>query len=64
MRALAPLLILFVFACASGRKAMEKASLYEREGMLQEAFVQYEQVYLRDPRNTLAHLGMRRTAQQ
>lgn len=43
---------------------MEKAALYEREGMLQEAFTQYEQIFLRDPKNTLAHVGMRRTAQQ
>lgn len=50
-------------ACGGTRKQMERASLYEREGMLQEAYNGYADIHDRKPRTVEAHVGMKRTAQ-
>jgi tetratricopeptide (TPR) repeat protein len=64
MRQYAALLILILAtACASGRKQLERASTYERAGMMQEAYNGYAELYDRKPRNVEAHVGMKRTAQ-
>ncbi len=42
---------------------MERAAVYEREGMLQEAYNGYAEVHDRKPRTVEAHVGMKRTAQ-
>jgi len=61
-----PLILLFafvLFSCGSGRKHLEHASAYEREGMMQEAFDRYAALYQRKPKLVEAHVGMKRTAQ-
>ncbi|MFN9325008.1 MAG: hypothetical protein ACK6A5_06440 [Flavobacteriales bacterium] len=64
MRHYAALLILIMAtACASGRKQLERASTYERAGMMQEAYNGYAGLHDRKPRNVDAHVGMKRTAQ-
>ncbi len=57
------LILLLITACASGRKQLERASTYERAGMMQEAFNGYADLHDRKPRNVEAHVGMKRTAQ-
>lgn len=62
-----PLLILsFVLlfaACTSTRKQLDKAAVYEREGMLEQAHERYAHLHQRKPRSVEAHVGMQRTAQ-
>ncbi len=63
MRAL--ILISFLFAaCGVERRHLERAALYEREGMYEEAYAIYAERYERNDRNVEAHVGMKRTAQQ
>lgn len=50
-------------ACTSARKELERAAVYEREGMYQEAHDRYAELYRRKPKATEAHVGMKRTAQ-
>lgn len=57
-------LSLLLAACGAGRKHMERAATYEREGMYPEAFAVYAERYEHSDRNVEAHVGMKRTAQQ
>ncbi len=57
------LICLLLTSCTSGRKHLERAALYEREGMLQEAYYGYAALYGKKPRSVEAHVGMKRTAQ-
>ncbi|MGV3637267.1 MAG: hypothetical protein ACO1NQ_06420, partial [Flavobacteriales bacterium] len=62
-----PTLVLFIglmlVSCGSARKQLERAAVYERNGMLQEAFTGYRALYEDRPRTVEAHVGMGRTAQ-
>lgn len=57
------ILIVLVASCGSTRKKMERATLYEKEGMLAEAHLAFEAIYTKRPKETEAHIGMKRTAQ-
>src|SRR5436190_6905348 len=50
-------------ACSSTRKEMERAAVYEREGMYQEAHDRYAAIHDRKPKAAEARVGMKRTAQ-
>jgi hypothetical protein len=63
MRPLSVLLILVLFGCGSARKQLERATVYEREGMFQKAYDSYSTLYQKKPRNVEAHVGMKRCAQ-
>ncbi|MBL7938186.1 MAG: hypothetical protein JNL43_02400 [Flavobacteriales bacterium] len=63
MRWSLPVLILLLMSCGSVRKQMERATLYEREGMYTEAFSAYETIREKRPKEAEAHVGMKRTAQ-
>ena len=62
-----PTLVIFaslmLFGCGSARKQLERAQVYERNGMLQEAFTGYRVLYEDRPKTVEAHIGMGRTAQ-
>lgn len=63
MRSFLLLLIVLLGSCTSTRKQLERASAYEREGMLQQAFDHYAWLYGRRPNAVEAHIGMKRTSQ-
>ncbi|MBL7964733.1 MAG: hypothetical protein JNM31_12925 [Flavobacteriales bacterium] len=56
-------LTLLLAACAGQRKQLESAARYEQEGMMQQAYDRYADLYARRAGNTEAHVGMQRTAQ-
>lgn len=56
-------LIILVSSCGSIRKKMDRASLYEKEGMFAEGHAAYEDIYARRPKEAEAHVGMKRSAQ-
>ena len=56
-------LIILLSACGSTRKQLERATLYEKEGMYTEAHTAYAAIYERRPKEAEAHVGMKRTAQ-
>ena len=58
------LIISFLLAaCGGERKVLERGAIYEREGMLAEAYALYAERYARSDRSVEAHIGMKRTAQ-
>lgn len=57
------LMLIALSACGSVRKQMENAAIYEQEGMHTEAHKRYAAVLDRRPKEVLALLGMKRTAQ-
>lgn len=56
-------LIVLLSSCGSIRRQMERATLYEKEGMSAEAHTAFEALYDKRPKETEAHIGMKRTAQ-
>ncbi len=56
-------LIILVSSCGSVRKKMDRAALYEKEGMFTEAHAAYEDIYATRPKEAEAHVGMKRSAQ-
>ncbi len=54
---------LLLIGCGSARKQLERAQVYETNGMLQEAFAGYRALYEDRPKTVEAHVGMGRTAQ-
>jgi len=65
MRVILPFLAaLLLHGCGSSRKQMASAEAYEQHGMLTEAFDMYAGLYHRRPKEALAHIGMKRVAQQ
>lgn len=52
-----------LLGCASSRKQLARADTYEQHGLLAEAYQSYAALYERRPKEALARVGMRRTAQ-
>ncbi len=50
-------------ACGSARKQLARAETYEQHGLLNEAHGAYAELYTRRPKEALALVGMKRTAQ-